>query len=91
MENLNLKRNTLLPRQEFVIVPLDSSTISAIFSKIGGTISKSVLHVQIEKNGRLEFGGYDNFNAECMFFGSAISNAFLDSLVSEGLLRRIDL
>jgi hypothetical protein len=90
LENVVLKRNTLAPRQEFVIVPLDSSTIPAIFSKIGGTIPKSVLHIQIEKNGRLEFAGYDNFHPESIYFGDAVTDACFDSLISERILKRLD-
>ncbi|MGA3047000.1 MAG: hypothetical protein ABSD67_10280 [Terracidiphilus sp.] len=67
IENSVLKRYTLFPRQEFVIAPLERSTVSAVFSKIGGTIPKSVLHILIEKDGRLEFGAYDRFHPECFF------------------------
>ncbi|MGA2808995.1 MAG: hypothetical protein ABSE87_12745 [Terracidiphilus sp.] len=90
VEDSVLKRNTLLPRQEFVSVPLEPSTLSPIFSKIGGTIPKSVRHILIEKNGQLEFAAYDNFHPECIFFGDAVSNAFLDVLISEGVLKRLD-
>jgi hypothetical protein len=89
METSVLKRSTLWPQQDFVVVLLEPSIISQIFAKIGGTIPRSVLHIQIEKEGRLEFGAYDNFNPESMFFGSAIREAFLESLVSEGFLRKI--
>ena len=89
IENAVLKRNTSLPRQEFVVVPLEPSSISTVFTKIGGTIPKSVLHIQIEKNGKLEFGSYDSFHPGCIVFGNAIKGTFLDSLISDGLLERL--
>jgi hypothetical protein len=91
IENAILKRNTLWPKQEFVVMPLESSTIPAIFTGIGGTIPRSVLHIQIEKNRRIEFGAYDHFNPGCIVFGSAITKAFIDALISEGILKPIKL
>jgi hypothetical protein len=90
LETSVLKRNTLWPQQDFIVVPLEPPTVPQILKKIGGTIPRSALHIQIEKEGRLEFGAYDNFNPESMFFGSAITETFLESLVSEGLLRRMN-
>jgi len=89
IETSVLKRNTLAPRLEFVVVPLEISTIPAIFAGIGGTIPKSVLHILIEKNGQLEFGAYDNFHPECIVLGPATSGAALESLISKGLLVQV--
>jgi len=75
--------------QDFVVVPLDSSTIHAIFSKLGGTIPRSVLHIQIEKNGQREFGAYDSFHPDCIFLGGALTEKFVYLLVSAGLLTPI--
>lgn len=66
-----LKRNTLRPKQDFVIVLLEPSTVEKIIPAIGGSVPKAILHIQIEKNGVLQFGAYDNFYPECIFFGSA--------------------
>jgi hypothetical protein len=51
-----LKRNTLGPKQDFVIVPLEPSSSKKIFAALGGAVPKTVLHVQIEKDGVLQFG-----------------------------------
>jgi len=83
-----LKRNTTLPRQDFVIAPLESTTIQTILSKIGGSIPRSVLHIHIEKNGHLEFGAYDNFHPESMFFGGAMTDSSIEALIAEGALER---
>ena len=40
-----------------------------ILKAMGGLVPRSVIHVQIEKAGRLEFGAYDNFSPDCLFFG----------------------
>jgi hypothetical protein len=89
IETSVLKRNTLWPQQDFVIVPLEPSAIEAIFTRIGGTVPRTVHHIQIEKGGRLEFGAYDNFYPECIFLGCAITQTFIDSQISEGTLRSL--
>src|SRR5262249_5634068 len=86
-ETLALKRNTIWPKQDFIVVPLEPSLETAILSVIGGTFPSSIIHIQIEKAGILEFGAYDNFYPECIFFGSAVSQTLLDSLISQGVLR----
>lgn len=52
-----LERHTLWPKQDFVIVPLEQDTGKSIISAIGGTVPMAVIHIQIEKNGVLQFGG----------------------------------
>jgi hypothetical protein len=56
---------------------------------LGGTIPRSVLHIQIEKNGQREFGAYDSFHPDCIFLGYALTENFVYSLVSAGLLTPI--
>ncbi len=85
-ETVILKRNTLRPKQDFVVVPLEASTEGAIIAAIGGTVPRAILHIQIEKNGRLEFGTYDTFHPECFTIGSGLESAFFDELLSEGIL-----
>ena len=82
-----LKRNTLWPNQDFLVVPLETSSSKRIYAALGGVIPKTVLHVQIEKNGVLQFGAYDNFHPECIFFGRAVRQELVESLVSKGILR----
>jgi hypothetical protein len=81
-----LKRNTLWPEQDFIIVPLEESTIRPTMTAIGGNVPKTIIHIQIEKAGRLEFGAYDNFQPGCVSFGDAVPPMVLDSLVSDGVL-----
>ncbi|MGH9743729.1 MAG: hypothetical protein ACRD51_15400 [Candidatus Acidiferrum sp.] len=82
-----LKRNTTWPKQDFVVLPLVPAMSKPLLSALGGALPNSVLHIQIEKDNVLEFGAYDNFYPESRFFGKALSKIFLDSLVSQGILR----
>ena len=47
-----LKRNTLRPKQEFFILPLEADLVTAIISAVGGTVPRGILHIQIEKENR---------------------------------------
>jgi hypothetical protein len=82
-----LKRNTLWPEQDFVVVPLEPSMGQKIIAAIGGTVPGAIIHVQIEKDGQLQFGAYDNFHPQCIFFGTGVKQAVLESLVSQSIIR----
>lgn len=82
-----LRRNTSWPKQDFVIVPLEPYMGKKIISAIGGSVPKAIIHVQIEKDGLLQFGAYDNFQPECIHFGAAIKQGTMESLISEGIIR----
>jgi hypothetical protein len=84
-----LERNTFSPMQDFVIVPLEPSTEHAIMASIGGSIPESIIHILIEKQGRLEFAAYDNFHPECIYLGSAVRPEFIDEMLSQRLLNRL--
>lgn len=86
-ETIALKRNTIWPKQDFVVVALEPSSENAILSAIGGTLPRSTIHIQIEKAGILEFGAYDNFYPGCIFFGSAVPQTLLESLMSKRILK----
>ena len=58
-----------------------------ILSAIGGTIPRKILHIHIAKDGVLQFGTYDQFHPERIYFGKAVKQAVLDSLVSDGIMR----
>ena len=81
-----LKRNTTWPKQDFIVLPLESSTSKTIVSAIGGTIPNTIIHIQIEKGGSIQFAAYDNFHPQCIVFHPAMEKAILESLVSEGVM-----
>jgi hypothetical protein len=68
-ETRTLKRNTTSPIQDFVILPLEPDSVRPIIVAVGGTVPNSILHIQIEKHGMIQFGLYDCFHPEAMFFG----------------------
>jgi hypothetical protein len=81
-----LKRNTLWPKQDFIVLPLEPSTSKAIISAIGGTVPNAIIHIQIEKGGTLQFAAYDNFHPQCIVFHSTVKPAFLESLVAGSIV-----
>jgi hypothetical protein len=83
-----LKRNTRWPKQDFVVVPLEPSMDQRIIAAIGGTVPGAIIHIQIEKDGQLQFGAYDNFYQECIYFGSAVNEGVIQLLVSQNIMRR---
>ena len=48
---------------------------------------KDIVHIQIEKDGELEFGSYDNFDPECIVCFLGVSVDLLNSLKDKGILR----
>ena len=79
------------PVTDFIVAPLTADAISIIRPEIyragGLTDPARIIHVQIAKNGRLLFGGYDNFHRECTIAYDGVPHAFLDELVRRGLIR----
>jgi hypothetical protein len=85
-----LKRATLQPKLDFLVLPLTPKNLStlerAVVSKIalghGG-----IIHVQIERNGKMAFAAYDNFGRECVVAYSDVSPSLLDELTKARVLR----
>ncbi|MHB8499429.1 MAG: hypothetical protein ACYDCG_05350 [Candidatus Acidiferrales bacterium] len=77
-----LKRNTLRPKQDFVVLPLEASMSKTIVSAIGGAMPSAIIHIQIEKNALLQFAAYDNFHPQCIVLGTGVKQEVLESLVS---------
>jgi hypothetical protein len=83
-----LRRNTLAPRQDFIIVRLEPGAASAIFKQImAAGLSRAIIHVQIERAGVLELGAYDNFHPGCVVTGPDVSAGLLTELQAAGVLR----
>ena len=83
-----LPRQTLVPRQDFVVLPVEPETISAIATCTpGARLVEDVEHIQMEKNGRLEVGLYDNFDPDSSWAGEAFSVVLLDQLKEKGIVR----
>jgi len=90
-ETGKLKRATIAPLLDFVVLPLLPTRVAeiekAIRSKIAFTGYKGIIHVQIERQGEISFGAYDNFGQETVVVSGAISKEALDDLVKNRILR----
>jgi hypothetical protein len=78
--------SAIVPLCLIVVLPLELNLIPTIVAAIGGTIPRSILHIQIEKEGNLELGLYDCFTPEASFFGPKLKPDFFTSLESDGVL-----
>src|SRR4051812_13540858 len=59
-----LRRNTHIPRQDFVVLRLSTDAIAPIFEQVmSAGLERAIIHVLIERGGILELGAYDNFHA----------------------------
>jgi hypothetical protein len=88
-ETETLRRQTILPVQDFVALPLEPETVEAILATVltDSRFMKDVIHVQIEREGALQFGAYDNFHRDCIWCGPGVSRELLEQLRSSGVLR----
>jgi hypothetical protein len=83
-----LRRNTIAPRQDFVVLRLEKETVAPIFRQLmAAGLKRAILHVQIEREGVLQLGAYDNFHPECVVTGPGLSATLLAELQSSGILR----
>jgi hypothetical protein len=83
-----LRRNTLAPRQDFVVLRLEPDAAAAIFRQIvAAGLSRAIIHVQIERGGVLELGAYDNFHTGCVVTGPGVGAGLLSELQAAGVLR----
>jgi hypothetical protein len=46
-----LKRGTLWPKQDFVVLPLEAEMVRPIMAAVGGTVPRGLIHVQVQKRG----------------------------------------
>jgi hypothetical protein len=86
-----LKRATIAPRLDFIVLPLVPARVPeiqrAIRSKIAFDGYRGIIHVQIEADGELVFGAYDNFHRETVMVYGTIETSVLDDLVKARTLR----
>ncbi len=89
-ETGTLRRGTLAPKLDFVVLPLTQESVlaieKAVMSKVSVNSSKGIVHVQVEKQGEMAFAAYDNFHNDCVVAFSAISVALLERLVKSKVL-----
>src|SRR4051794_30776118 len=93
IEVIGLEPTTLLPRstsqptQDFIILPLESTTkdilIGSILPQAG--LRSRIYHIQIQKDGERMFAAYDRFAADCVWIGAWADEAWLMALVNAGI------
>ena len=90
-ETKNLKRATISPKLDFIVLALVPARVpeieKAIRSKIPFGGYKGIIHVQIEADGKIMFGAYDNFGIGSVIVNGLVSTAVLDDLVKTRALR----
>jgi hypothetical protein len=85
-----LKRNTTAPKQDFVVLRLAPETVEPILKQAlaaGLKRVQGIIHVQIERDGVLELGAYDNFDDECVATGPGVKPTLLEELRKNNVLR----
>jgi hypothetical protein len=84
-----LLRHTSYPRQDFVVLPLEPQTVQPILDIVlpDRRYMTDIIHIQIEKTGRLEFGSYDNFHPDCIVCFHGVSPELLNRLQANGVIK----
>jgi hypothetical protein len=86
LESTVLRRNTIQPKQDFLLLPLEAEGVEAIGRALGGTVPLSILHIQVEKQGELALGLYD-LPKPHIFIGKVLPPQFMSKLQSEGVVK----
>ena len=85
-----LRRQTLQPTLDFVVLPLNQTLLptieKAIESKIAFSHSSGIIHVQIESHGQIAFAAYDEFDHGCVVAYPPVSTDLLNQLVGKRVL-----
>jgi len=86
-----LKRATIAPQLDFVVLPLIPPRVpeieKAIRSKVAFAGYRGIVHVQIESDGEIVFGAYDHFGPDCVVVNAIVTTSILDDLVKARVLR----
>ena len=77
-----LQRHTLEPELAFVILPVETKTKEVIKQKILPQVGlrQNVIHVLMEKEGRLVFAAYDNFDSAGVWITGQVKEKWLQEL-----------
>ena len=86
-ETETLKRATLWPRLDFVVLTLVPQNPEVILDAVTSKIAigeRGIIHVQIEHNGKIAFAAYDGFQHAVAH--SAFPPALMQELTDKGVL-----
>jgi hypothetical protein len=86
-----LRRQTLKPQLDFIVLPLTAESVDVIWRIISEngllTDPMRIIHAQIALDGRLVFAGCDNFHRECVSAWEGFPIELLDRLIENGVIR----
>jgi hypothetical protein len=87
-----LKRNTLEPQQDFVILPVEVETKEVIKQKILPQVGlrQNVYHVLMEKEGELVFAAYDNFHPDTVLITGEVPRSWLEELLQQQVIKNFE-
>lgn len=89
-----LRRQTLHPILDFVVVPVTAETAKALRERLSGPglfrNRGALVHVQVEHAGHLVLGAYDNFHKDCVVAHEPTPESLLEQLKSSGVIRSYD-
>ena len=91
LETVALKRQgQSWPESDFVTMPVTAEIVQLLKTELSGSgvfgHGGWLIHVQVEVNGKIAFGGYDSFHKECVGAAEPLTADFLGSLVKNGVL-----
>ena len=86
-----LRRTTIYPRQDFVVIPVTGETLSLLHRRLSGPglfpDGGALVHVQLEHAGRIVLGAYDNFHKDCVVASDPAPESLLERLRESGVIR----
>ncbi len=83
-----LHRNTMWPKQDFIVLQLAPEHVGRIYEQVmAAGLKRAIIHVQIERKGVLELAAYDNFHPDCTTTGPGVSVALLYELKAAKVVR----
>ena len=83
-----LKRNTISPHLDFVILSLEEKTLEFIKKNVLNHIGlqKNVVHILVAKNGELVVGIYDHFDPDCVWVKLDFPRSALEGLQEQKVI-----
>lgn len=91
VETSVLRRQTLEPELDFVVLPINRETVRSLKDQLSGSgvlgYDGAVIHTQIAVEDDLVLVACDNFHDECTVASLSVPESFLQDIQSQGLLR----
>jgi hypothetical protein len=93
-ETAVLRRQTTHPTLDFVVIPVTPSALQILHERlsVSGLFQNggALVHVQVEHEGHLVLGAYDNFHKDCVVAYEPTPVALLEQLKARGVIRSYD-